>query len=224
MDAVVQQDGSKTKITTHNQYSTTGLHETELTSSPMEQFEKWFQHAVSEKVAEPEAMTLSTTTPGPPPRPSARVVLLKQIDSKGFLFFSNYASRKGGELEKNPYCALTFFWQPLSRSVRVCGRVERLTPEESKAYFDSRPLGSRIGAWASPQSTKIENREQLENLVRAKERELGVPGAAKLTQAESYQGEDKDIPLPDYWGGYRVVPDEIEFWAGRPNRLHDRFR
>ncbi|KAN0065848.1 pyridoxamine-phosphate oxidase [Thecaphora frezii] len=235
MDAAITQSSDTkplTAITSHNQYTTSGLSESDLARSPMEQFDRWFKYAVEKQVAEPEAMTLCTAALPTPtssgsnafPRPSSRVVLLKQIDSQGFLFFTNYESRKGRELAANPFCSLTFFWQPLSRSVRVCGKAVKLTKEESKRYFDSRPIGSRIGAWASPQSSEIESRAQLEELVRSKEKELGVPGAARLTESESWQGEDKDVPLPDHWGGYRIVPDEVEFWAGRPNRLHDRFR
>ncbi|EPQ31007.1 uncharacterized protein PFL1_01196 [Pseudozyma flocculosa PF-1] len=235
MDAQASHSGDTkplVAITSHNQYKTDGLAEADLAPSPMEQFDRWFKYAVEKQVAEPEAMTLCTTALPTPtsagadafPRPSSRVVLLKQIDSQGFLFFTNYDSRKGRELAANPFCSLTFFWQPLSRSVRVCGKAVRLTKDESKRYFDSRPIGSRVGAWASPQSSEIQSRDQLEKMVRDKEKELGVPGAARLTESENWQGDDKDVPLPEHWGGFRVIPDEIEFWAGRPNRLHDRFR
>ncbi|PWN50118.1 pyridoxamine 5'-phosphate oxidase [Violaceomyces palustris] len=218
-----------TSIKTHNQYQTTGLSESDLSPSPISQFDAWFKDALENGVPEPEAMTISTTALPTPsssvkaPRPSSRVVLLKQVDPKGFLFFTNYDSRKGRELAANPYCSLAFYWKEISRSVRVCGRAERLSQAESKAYFDSRPIGSRIGAWASPQSSVIRGREELEQRVRDKENEFGVPGAAGLS-GEKWQGEDKDVPLPSHWGGFRIVPDEIEFWAGRNNRLHDRFR
>lgn len=213
-------------VTTRSQYYTEGLDADQLEAEPMRMFARWFEDAQKADEPEPEAMTLSTVAlpQAPPPggnssidksgwpvdapRPSARVVLLKRADDAGFQFFSNYESRKGTELDHNPWCALTFFWSKLHRSVRVLGRVERLAPEESKEYYDSRPVGSRIGAWASPQSSVIPDRAELDRLVHDAEQRFG--GA--------------DIPLPPHWGGYRVVPDEIEFWMGRPNRLHDRMR
>lgn len=230
MDANVQSsDATKTAITSHNQYRTAGLERDELSLSPIVQFNKWFKHAGQNGVPEPEAMTISTVAldrANGIARPSSRVVLLKQVDEQGFLFFSNYTSRKGRELEGNPYASLAFYWKELSRSVRVCGRVEKLSKEESKAYYDSRPLGSRIGAWASPQSTTIGSRQELEGKVKAVEEKFSVPGAAGLDDGNKWQGNEKevDVPLPDFWGGYRIVPDEVEFWCGRPNRLHDRFR
>ncbi|TKY85498.1 hypothetical protein EX895_005660 [Sporisorium graminicola] len=227
MDANVQGDASKTAIMTHNQYKTSGLERDELSPSPIVQFNSWFKHAAENGVPEPEAMTISTVAlQNGVARPSSRVVLLKQVDSQGFLFFSNYSSRKGRELEGNPYASLAFYWKELSRSVRVCGRVEKLSAQESKQYYDSRPLGSRIGAWASPQSSTIASRQELEDKVKAVEDRFGVPGAAGLNEANKWQGDEKavDVPLPDFWGGYRIVPDEVEFWCGRPNRLHDRFR
>lgn len=197
----------------------------------MAMFQKWFQHALEVGVPQPEAMTLSTTSlpqaPAPAssssmqdktkwsvskPRPSARTVLLKGADDRGFYFYSNYTSRKGDELAANPWCSLSFYWPTLHRSVRVLGRAERVPKDVSQAYFDSRPIGSRIGAWASPQSQVIPSREALENLVAACEREFKHPT------------EESKVPVPDHWGGYLVVPDEIEFWTGRNNRLHDRFR
>lgn len=229
MDAKVGSSDPSVAITSHNQYKTPGLDRDELSPSPIVQFNAWFKHANENGVPEPEAMTISTATVDKSTgiaRPSSRVVLLKQVDPKGFLFFSNYTSRKGRELEANPYASLAFYWKELSRSVRVCGRVEKLTEKESKQYYDSRPLGSRIGAWASPQSTTIGSRQELEQKVRDVENRFGVPGAAGLEEEKKWEGDEKggDVPLPEFWGGYRIVPDEVEFWCGRPNRLHDRFR
>ncbi len=164
-----------------------------------------------------------STSTSSAPRPSARVVLLKQVDASGFLFYSNYHSRKGLELAANPWISATFYWRAHHRSVRICGRAEKVEAQTSQRYFDSRPIGSRLGARASPQSQVIRDRAQLEALVRDQERQFGVPGAAGL-EGEKYEGEDKKVPVPDYWGGYRIVPDEVEFWCGRNNRLHDRFR
>lgn len=228
MDAKVgKQDASVTSITSHNQYKTAGLERDELSASPIAQFNTWFQYALNNGVPEPEAMTISTVAVDAQTgvsRPSSRVVLLKQVDPAGFLFFSNYDSRKGKELAQNPYASLAFYWKELSRSVRVCGRVERLSQSESKKYYDSRPIGSRVGAWASPQSTTISSRAQLEDKVKQIEDKFSVPNAAGLDEQNKYQGPDVDLPLPPFWGGYRIVPDEVEFWCGRPNRLHDRFR
>lgn len=230
MDANIScNDPSKTAITSHNQYKTSGLERDELSPSPIVQFNQWFKHAAENGVPEPEAMTISTVAVDKATgvaRPSSRVVLLKQVDPEGFLFFSNYSSRKGRELEGNPYASLAFYWKELSRSVRVCGRVEKLSHSESKQYYDSRPLGSRIGAWASPQSTTISSRQELEQKVKDVEAKFNVPNAAGLEEGKKFQGDEKqvDVPLPDFWGGYRIVPDEVEFWCGRPNRLHDRFR
>lgn len=230
MDAQVKSsDPSKTAITSHNQYKTAGLERDELSPSPIVQFNNWFKHASENRVPEPEAMSISTVALDKSTgvaRPSSRVVLLKQVDPQGFLFFSNYSSRKGRELEGNPYASLAFYWKELSRSVRVCGRVEKLTAAESKEYYDSRPLGSRIGAWASPQSTTIGSRQELEQKVKDVETKFNVPNAAGLEDGNKWQGDEKkvDVPLPDFWGGYRIVPDEVEFWCGRTNRLHDRFR
>lgn len=228
MDAKVDSQGpSVTAITSHNQYKTAGLERDELSSSPIAQFNAWFQYALNNGVPEPEAMTISTVAVDAQTgvsRPSSRVVLLKQVDPQGFLFFSNYDSRKGKELAQNPYASLVFYWKELSRSVRVCGRVEKLSEPESKKYYDSRPIGSRVGAWASPQSSAIASRQQLADKVKQIEDKFSVPGAAGLDEANKYEGPDVDLPLPPFWGGYRIVPDEVEFWCGRPNRLHDRFR
>jgi pyridoxamine 5'-phosphate oxidase len=177
-----------------------------LDPDPVVQFGRWFDQAVGAGLPEPNAMTLATASAGG--RPSARVVLLKGYDDRGFVFYSNYDSRKGEELTANPWAALVFYWAPLERQVRVEGRVERTSREESAAYFRSRPLGSRLGALASAQSRPIPGREVLERRV------------AELEAAHP----DGEVPLPDFWGGYRVVPDAVEFWQGRPDRLHDRFR
>lgn len=230
MDAQVKSsDPTKAAITSHNQYKTAGLERDELSPNPIVQFNNWFKHANENGVPEPEAMTISSATVDKSTgiaRPSSRVVLLKQVDPQGFLFFSNYNSRKGRELEANPYASLAFYWKELSRSVRVCGQVEKLPAKESKEYYDSRPLGSRIGAWASPQSSTISSRQELEQKVHDVENKFSVPGATGLDERKKWEGDEKsvDVPLPGFWGGYRIVPDEVEFWCGRPNRLHDRFK
>jgi pyridoxamine 5'-phosphate oxidase len=172
-------------------------------SEPLDQFRAWYEHAVAAGVVEPEAMALATATPAGVP--SVRFVLLKGIDERGVEFYTNYESRKGRELAANPWAALAVLWKPLQRQVRLEGAVERLTAEESDAYFATRGRGSQLGAWASEQSTEIPDREWLQ---------------ARLQDAEArYPGE---VPRPPYWGGYRLVPRAIEFWEGRPNRLHDR--
>ena len=188
------------------EYTQHGLSESEVAADPFAQFRVWFDHALAAQLPEPNAMTLATATPDG--RPSARVVLLKGFDQRGFVFYTNYHSRKGGEIEGSGWAALVFFWPELERQVRVEGRVERVLPQESDDYFASRPAGSRLGAWASPQSQVISGRDVLEQ-------RLSV-----LTT----EYEDQDIPRPPHWGGYRVVPTTIEFWQGRPNRLHDRLR
>ncbi|ALJ00583.1 pyridoxamine 5'-phosphate oxidase [Rufibacter tibetensis] len=176
-----------------------------VSKDPFKQFETWMQEALTAKADEPTAMTLSTASPQG--RPTARVVLLKALEKEGFVFYTNYESRKGQQLLENPYAALTFFWPVLERQVRVEGTVERLPAEKSEAYFHSRPRGSQIGAWSSPQSQPIEDRFFLENL----EKEY----SAKFKDMEV-------IPRPEHWGGYLVRPERIEFWQGRQNRLHDR--
>ena len=180
------------------------LDEQEVASDPIKQFETWFDAAVQSKVQEPNAMSLATVVDG---RPSLRIVLLKGFDENGLVFFTNYGSKKSQEIEQNPQVALTFFWPELERQVRVEGRAEKISKEASDEYYQSRGRMSRIGAWASPQSQKIEAREILENRV-------------KDVQAR-FEGEEH-FPKPDFWGGFVVKPDYFEFWQGRASRLHDR--
>jgi pyridoxamine 5'-phosphate oxidase len=184
-------------------YSLRRLDESDVDSDPFRQFRAWLQEAIEAEVPEPTAMTLATVDAAG--RPSARIMLLKAQDERGFVFFTNYLSRKGEELAVRPFAALTFFWKELERQVRVEGAVEKISIAESVEYFFSRPLGSRIGAWASIQSATIESRRWLE---------------ARVKVAMAEHGENP--PRPPHWGGYRVIPDRLEFWQGRQNRLHDR--
>ena len=186
------------------EYTRAGLREADADPDPTKQFRKWFDEALAADLHEPNAMTLATATSDG--RPSARVVLLKGFNERGFVFYTNYEGRKGRELEENPYCALVVYWGKLERQVRIEGRASRVPEEESDAYYASRPRGSRLGAWASAQSTLVEDRDVLEERLRGLE--------------EEYEG--REAPRPPFWGGYRVEPGEIEFWQGRENRLHDR--
>lgn len=182
------------------------LTESDLNADPIQQLRQWLHSAEEAKLMEPTAMVLATATPEG--TPSARVVLLKSVDGEGLVFYTNYESRKGKELRQNPKAALLFYWDVLLRQVRVEGRVSVLSEAESFSYFKTRPLVSRIGAWASRQSEVLPNREQLEEEVRRLEREF----------------EGKEIPLPPHWGGFRLIPSMFEFWQGRESRLHDRIR
>ncbi|MDP1569208.1 MAG: pyridoxamine 5'-phosphate oxidase [Vicinamibacterales bacterium] len=188
------------------EYSSRALDEGDVDRDPVRQFRRWFDEALAAELVDANAMTLATASATG--RPSARIVLLKEVDEAGFVFFTNYESAKAADLAANPHACLLFFWVELERQVRITGTVERVSREASEEYFRSRPLESRIGAWASPQSTVLEGREILEARVRA------------LTT----QYADGDVPLPAFWGGYRVRPEELEFWQGRPSRLHDRLR
>jgi len=177
-----------------------------IDSDPIAQFHNWFQDVLKANIEDPNAMLLSSCARSG--KPSARVVLLKDYTGDGFTFFTNYASRKGAEMAENPFVSLTFFWKELHRQVRIEGRVEKLPAETSEAYFQSRPRGSQVGAWASPQSHVIKDRKELMDRVEE--------------MRKKHEGEEV-LPLPPFWGGYLVVPDRIEFWQGQLSRLHDRF-
>ena len=186
------------------EYTHAGLKESDADANPIEQFRTWFDEVLTSNLHEPNAMILATATLDG--RPSARVVLLKGFDERGFVFYTNYEGRKGQELETNPHCALLFYWGELERQVRVEGRVRRVPDKESDAYFAGRPRSSQLGAWASEQSRPVGDRGALEHRLRDLEAE--------------YEG--RDVPRPPFWGGYRVEPETIEFWQGRENRVHDR--
>lgn len=196
---------NKTTIASLRQsYSQNELLEENVLENPFKQFGKWFEEALNAQVIEPNAMHLSTISVG---KPHGRIVLLKGFDEKGFSFYTNYLSNKGQEIAETAFASLTFFWGDLERQVRIEGSIEQISGEESDEYFHSRPRGSQIGAWVSNQSTVIDGRKVLEERLEKLERDFK---------------DSEIIPRPSHWGGYRIVPNKIEFWQGRPNRLHDR--
>lgn len=187
------------------EYKRGALDEANCDSNPIEQFRRWITDARTAELIEPNAMTLSTATPDG--RPSARIVLLKELTAEEFIFYTNYTSRKGREMEVNPFVSLTFYWAELERQARVEGRICRVSREKSEAYFRGRPKGSRLGALASHQSTPLPSRAPLEQT---------------LAELQVKYRDSNDVPTPEWWGGYAVRPECLEFWQGRPNRLHDR--
>jgi pyridoxamine 5'-phosphate oxidase len=184
-------------------YVRTELHEEQVCADPIDQLQRWLEDAVRADVPEPNAMCLSTCVEG---QPSSRMVLLRRLDNSGLVFFTSYFSRKGREIEENPHASLLFYWAQLERQVRIEGFTQRIAEEESDAYFASRPRGHQLGAWASEQSEPVENRELLDQRMRDYD--------------ERFEGEE--VPRPHSWGGYIVVPQRVEFWQGRANRMHDR--
>jgi len=190
-----------------SEYARAGLSERDVDPSPIVQLDKWLQDAISSKHPEPTAMTLATASPDG--EPAARVVLLKGLDERGLAFYTGYESDKGRQLAVNPRACACFFWVMLERQARITGTVQKVSREESEKYFHSRPRESQLGAWASKQSSVLAGREELE---------------AQLAAVRARFGGDGEIPLPEQWGGYRLVPDRVELWQGRPSRLHDRLR
>ncbi|MFK7971848.1 MAG: pyridoxamine 5'-phosphate oxidase [Bacteroidia bacterium] len=186
-------------------YTRASLSEHEVAAEPIAQFTQWFKEAVNAEVVEPNALSLGTVSASG--QPAVRIVLLKGMDERGFVFYTNYDSHKGKEMEENPHVAMTFFWPELERQVRIKGLVEKVPESESDAYFHSRPHGSRLGAWASPQSQQIADRSVLDE---------------NLASLQAQYSEGTDVPRPPHWGGYIVRPHELEFWQGRSSRLHDR--
>ena len=183
-----------------------GLRRSDLDPDPIKQFSNWFTAAIEAGIRDVNAMSLATA--GPDAKPTVRIVLLKGFDQNGFVFFTNYESEKGKQLAANPYAAMAFYWIELDRQIRIGGEVEKTSREESQIYFRSRPIGSQLGAWASRQSDVIDGRRVLD---------------ARMSEMTE-RFANKAIPVPPHWGGYRLKPDVFEFWQGRPNRLHDRFR
>lgn len=197
---------TKTLAEIRTEYQAATLSRSDVLENPLQQFDKWFREALEAEVMEPNAMNLATATPDG--KPSSRIVLLKGLDDKGFVFYTNYHSDKGQVLAINPHAALTFFWPELERQVRIEGDIEKVSSQESDEYFASRPKGSQIGAWVSDQSTEIESRKVLDT---------------KLQQLTQHY-EHEEVVRPPHWGGYRLLPHTIEFWQGRANRLHDRIK
>src|SRR5947209_9100033 len=189
-----------------HEYVGRGLRRSDLDPNPVAQFDNWFSAAIKAGIPDANAMALATATPDG--RPSVRIVLLKEFSDAGFVFFTNYHSDKGTQLDANPRAALAFYWMEVERQIRIEGTVEKSSRQDSEKYFHSRPLGAQVGAWASPQSQTIDGRRVLE---------------ARLAEMEQ-RFSSGPIPLPPHWGGYRLSPERFEFWHGRPNRLHDRFR
>jgi pyridoxamine 5'-phosphate oxidase len=188
-------------------YTPLALTKNNVDANPVRQFQKWYDEVRASGVSEQDAISMTLGTAAKDGRPATRIVLLKSVDDNGFVFYTNYQSRKGRELDENPRACLLFYWPQVWRQVRIEGTVERVSEEESERYFQSRPLGSKLGAWASDQSEVIDNRETLEERFVELQRRFG-----------------ENVPRPTHWGGYRLKPNAIEFWQGRDNRLHDRLR